>query len=60
MRNLDTDPADNIKAPLLLCHPLWVAFAEHITDGAEFPLVNIREGICNVGQRFGRRCAGKI
>ena len=28
-------------APLLLRHPLWAAFAERITDGAESPLVDI-------------------
>jgi hypothetical protein len=31
----------HLLAPLLLCHPIWAAFSERITDGAEFPLVNI-------------------
>ena len=28
-------------APLLSHHPLWSAFSERITDGAEFPLLDI-------------------
>ena len=31
----------HILAPLLSRHPLWTAFAERITDGAEFPLLDI-------------------
>ena len=32
-----------ILAPLLSRHPLWPAFAERITDGAEFPLFDISD-----------------
>ena len=31
----------HLLAPLLSCHPLWSAFANRITDGAEFPLRDI-------------------
>ena len=33
----------HMLAPLLSRHPLWSAFAERITDGAEFPLVDISD-----------------
>jgi hypothetical protein len=31
----------HLLAPLLSCHPLWPAFSNRITDGAEFPLREI-------------------
>jgi hypothetical protein len=38
-------------APLLSHHPLWVAFAKRITDGAESPLTDISDADRLLGPR---------
>ncbi len=38
--------AAQLLAPLPSRHPLWAAFAERITDGAEFTLVDITDAEC--------------